>query len=151
MCRCIAGVVYILKGIIYIHRIRKCKCTLVNTKLHTCIPMGNPDIDYFDLYNTAMGRLKQTRSSVRHSFVEFVETDTQQGPVVQEQVVPSSSLKRRASTLDQKTRNSTPSFGDHSYMQDDDLQTPKRVRVGQKVSTLQQLRNLGNNQHTESK
>ena len=76
MCRCIAGVVYVLEGIIYIHRIRKCKCAPVNMKLRTCIPMGNPDIDCLDLYNTAMGRLKQTRSSVGHSFVEFVETDT---------------------------------------------------------------------------
>ena len=98
-----------------------------------------------------MGRLKQTRSSVGHSFVEFVETDTRRGPVVRERVVPSNPLKRRASTSPSKTRNSTPSFGDHSYVQDDDPQTPKRVRVGQKVSTLQQLHNLGNNQQTESK
>jgi hypothetical protein len=72
-----------------------------------------------------MGRLKQTRSSVGHSFVEFVETDTRRGPVVRERVVPSSPLKRRASTSPSKNRNSTPSFGDHSYVQDDDPQTPK--------------------------
>ena len=63
MCRCIAGIVYVLEVIIYIHRIGKCKCAPVNMKLHTCIPMGNPDIDYLDLYNTAMGRLKHSRSS----------------------------------------------------------------------------------------
>jgi hypothetical protein len=109
----------------------------VNTKLRTCIPIRNPDVDYLDLYNTAMGRLKQKRSNVGHSFVEFVETETRRGPIVREQVVPSSPLKRRASTSPLKTRHSTPSFGDHPSVQDDeDPQTPKRVRVGQKVSML---------------
>jgi hypothetical protein len=38
--------------------------------------MQNLDVDYLDLYNTALGRLKQTSSTVRHSFAEFVGTNT---------------------------------------------------------------------------
>ena len=100
--------------------------------------MRNPDVDYLDLcclHNITMGRLKQKRPS-GPSYVEFVETQSRRGPVVRERVVPSSSLKRRASTSPSKTRYSTPNTGDYPSTQDCDPQTPKRVRVGQKVSTL---------------
>lgn len=110
-------------------------------------------IDYHDLrcwHNITMGRLKQKRPS-GHSFVEFVETESRRGPVMRERVIPSSPLKRRASTSPSKTRYPTPNTGDYPSTQDDDPQNPKRIRVGQKVSTLYQPQNHVNTQHLEPK
>jgi|ERR1700676_1069026 hypothetical protein len=85
------------------------------------------------LYNTAMGRLKQNRPSA-HSYVEYIEVEGRRGPVVRERVIPSSPLKRRASASPSKTRNSSPNTGDYPSMQDEEPPTPKRIRIGQKVS-----------------
>jgi hypothetical protein len=87
------------------------------------------------LYDIAMGKLKQKRST-GHSFVEHVEKEGRRGPTVRERVVPSSPLKRRASASPSKTRFSTPNNSEYPSMQDDDPPTPKRIRVGQKVSVL---------------
>ncbi len=79
------------------------------------------------------------------------ETESRRGPVMRERVIPSSPLKRRASTSPSKTRYPTPNTGDYPSTQDDDPQNPKRIRVGQKVSTLYQPQNHVNTQHLEPK
>jgi hypothetical protein len=97
--------------------------------------MRNPDFDYH-LHNITMGKLKNKRPS-GHSFVEYVESQSRRGPVVRERVIqptPPTPQKWRASTSPSKTGYSTPDPGDYHPNHDDEPRTPKRIRVGQKVS-----------------
>ena len=104
--------------------------------------MRNPDIDHrypSTLINSCvMGNLKNKRSSA-HSFVEYVEKESRRGPKVHERVVPTSPLKRRASSSPSKTRYSTPYANDGitgNYGDSPTNPTPKRKRLDQKVSML---------------
>src|ERR1700736_4602456 len=97
--------------------------------------MRNPDFDYH-LHNITMGKLRSKRVS-GHSFVEYVESQSRRGPVVRERVIPPTPptpQKQRASASPSKTGYSTPDPGDH-FPNHDEPRTPKRIRVGQKVST----------------
>lgn len=105
---------------------KQCNCSWIRILIIVIVPLCF-------LYDIAMGKLKQKRSTGQ-SFVEHVETEGRRGSTIRERVVPSSPLKRRASASPSKARFSTPNDGEYSSTQDNDLPTPKRIRVGQKVS-----------------
>ena len=93
----------------------------MNTKLCTCISMQNLDVDYLDLYNTALGRLKQTSSTVRHSFAEFVGTNTDEVLLCRNNLFlppPPSKKKRRASTSPSKFRQILSTQSQNDYLRE---------------------------------